>query len=551
MPPTPANYAQRVGRAGRGPRAWYAIGVVWCDDGRSHDMFFFQQPEETRLMLSGQVLSPQMNVTNPSIVRRHLFAAVLQDRLGHGTVRKQFSGNPEALLAGLPANLLCKFSECLDCVRELQESLGPYLRQGLTRQEWYSSGLAPDYGFRHDEVKLILEDPEEKDGPTRSVLTGEISKRPPEEAVTVWYPDRPVATPMGLMRIERGYPDSKDVFQVNVDGREIKVQKCLSFRVKREEGFVGSGDRMPNYNVRVEFQVEQLDHAGENLEWISWFDVQSGKLTMVNFGPSRPDSDIQMKPNSEDPWGFQAYCDGFLVCFDADVLGKTGVASLACVLDHAVQRYFRINDSDLLLLDRFTCGRVPPPFKGLLLADVAGRGVVDMARLSRDFRCVLQAAFHRLTACHCEAGCFRCLRTYATNRFATIATRETAVRLVAAMLGIDKWHPPLPQDPFALARRGSQAIVTVNLHGNVVRWGSPKATGEIWVGPGEDEKRALRAGLVAALRSFVPEYSSELILRTNRPYFGRLIEGLQKKKPDFADLELFFLLLAFRNVRSR
>jgi ATP-dependent helicase YprA (DUF1998 family) len=67
VPPTPANYVQRAGRAGR--RADSAALVVTFAQRRSHDLTHFDEP--TR-MVDGHVDPPRIRLENSTIVRRHL-----------------------------------------------------------------------------------------------------------------------------------------------------------------------------------------------------------------------------------------------------------------------------------------------------------------------------------------------------------------------------------------------------------------------------------------------------------------------------------------------
>jgi hypothetical protein len=67
VPPTPANYAQRSGRAGRGGQP--ALVVAFCSEGSSHDQYFFRQPA---LMVAGAVAPPRLELGNEELVRAHI-----------------------------------------------------------------------------------------------------------------------------------------------------------------------------------------------------------------------------------------------------------------------------------------------------------------------------------------------------------------------------------------------------------------------------------------------------------------------------------------------
>lgn len=67
VPPTPANYAQRSGRAGRSGDP--ALVVTYCATGNAHDQYYFRRP---KLMVSGSVTPPRLDLTNESLVRSHI-----------------------------------------------------------------------------------------------------------------------------------------------------------------------------------------------------------------------------------------------------------------------------------------------------------------------------------------------------------------------------------------------------------------------------------------------------------------------------------------------
>lgn len=72
VPPTPANYVQRAGRAGRRKDSAAYI-LTYCGTG-SHDYTYYSEPEK---MISGVINPPYFDVLNKKIIIRHLMATSL------------------------------------------------------------------------------------------------------------------------------------------------------------------------------------------------------------------------------------------------------------------------------------------------------------------------------------------------------------------------------------------------------------------------------------------------------------------------------------------
>lgn len=80
VPPTPAKYAQRSGRAGR--QGQPGLIVIYCGAVNSHDQYFFHHREE---MVSGSVCPPKLDITNEALLKAHVQAVWLtQVRLSLG-----------------------------------------------------------------------------------------------------------------------------------------------------------------------------------------------------------------------------------------------------------------------------------------------------------------------------------------------------------------------------------------------------------------------------------------------------------------------------------
>jgi hypothetical protein len=74
IPPTPANYAQRSGRAGRSGQA--ALIVAYCAAQSPHDQHYFSKPEA---MVSGIVRPPALGLVNRDLIEAHLHAVWLAE----------------------------------------------------------------------------------------------------------------------------------------------------------------------------------------------------------------------------------------------------------------------------------------------------------------------------------------------------------------------------------------------------------------------------------------------------------------------------------------
>jgi hypothetical protein len=74
IPPTPANYAQRSGRAGRSGQA--ALVVSYCAAQSPHDQYYFERPER---MVNGYVRPPAIELANRDLIEAHLHAVWLAE----------------------------------------------------------------------------------------------------------------------------------------------------------------------------------------------------------------------------------------------------------------------------------------------------------------------------------------------------------------------------------------------------------------------------------------------------------------------------------------
>lgn len=75
VPPSPSNYAQRSGRAGRSGQA--ALVMVYCSNFSAHDRHYFKHSTQ---MVAGTVTAPRIDLINQELLQSHLNASILTRR---------------------------------------------------------------------------------------------------------------------------------------------------------------------------------------------------------------------------------------------------------------------------------------------------------------------------------------------------------------------------------------------------------------------------------------------------------------------------------------
>ena len=137
VPPTPANYAQRSGRAGRSGQA--ALVVTYCASQSPHDQWYFKHSSD---MVSGAVVTPSLDLSNKDLIDSHLMAvwfAAAKCRINSAiseVIDIETYEMKDEIKAALARPSLA--DEALEGVRDLTSSLSSYLSP--EKAPWYSEG---------------------------------------------------------------------------------------------------------------------------------------------------------------------------------------------------------------------------------------------------------------------------------------------------------------------------------------------------------------------------------------------------------------------------
>ncbi len=236
IPPTPANYAQRSGRAGRGGQP--ALVFSYCSTGSSHDQYFFQHPD---MMVSGAVSPPRLDLANEDLLRSHVYAIWLAaSGLALGESLKDL-----LVLAGDEPTLALREEVCtalrdLTTRRVAEQRAGAVLRTLQAeledgRTQWYAPNWLAD---QLEHIEQSFENACER---WRGLYRAAQAQRDRQNAV-IRDASRPDADKKQARRLRTEAESQLELLTASSTSERIEFSEFYSYRYFASEGF------LPGYN---------------------------------------------------------------------------------------------------------------------------------------------------------------------------------------------------------------------------------------------------------------------------------------------------------------
>lgn len=492
VPPAPANYAQRAGRAGRGQDGGHSLIVTVCSDRNPSDMIYYQDP---RRMIDGVVSPPAFNAHNLKAAVEHANAMALAGHVSdEARFRQRISEideDPE------------RFAEEIEGVIDVPLDVGEHLRNKLCSSAvkaldvpaasrassfeqflYNQTNLMPDFAFRDDQVFVCSEDGlrRAKDiGARRFTDDIVISSRDPELAAYMFVPGQQVHMAGDVFTI-LAYGEYESRPEEGLAWDEARVYRA--FAARKDELFADKRPRLLRQDIVCE--LDRIDR-GRNFKAVLWAGYsRHAQLVIGNRGglgadPSPGSGFLDELTGQRFIIEYPMERETLAFGFERDVCGDPLLyisASLAIL--KGIKSMYRLDDSEIgMLADADFAPSHDSPLPGsdrvayVALYDATGNNCLPLEDIytGLDSMELFAEAYGILASCDCGGrGCHGCLRGYESRPWAGQIDVESAIMFLKYLIGEGKFSPslspvderPVPDITLEVTIRGNQIELRCN-----------------------------------------------------------------------------------------
>lgn len=549
VPPSPANYAQRAGRAGRRENR-AALIITFCRNGQSHDDYYFDHPTE---LINGVVSPPRFDPFKWSIVQKHVNAVVLTEHLHSRDALEHALSQFDMTVGRRTAELIATFGEWIEAhlhepvVSEECRPLIDKLRRhtGGMQSFCYNSGLFPDYGFRRDEVFVF----NVRDEPQVEALSHLSSPEASELAITQRPPEMAYRTLVPGATIYAG----GEIYTLLEKGK-YKTLKSGSTRPRRSYELLYAVVKAEPDRDKITEKYQVITLFDDRLSYSNWGGVlqvaysPACNLMFVNGGLKTGGEELGDREAASGGFdiAYQLKREALILAFDSMVCHKDEVRlSLLSALYHSVMARAGLAEGELgLLLDLKPTSRETTGRWFAALYDKSGNHSVMLDEAYNNFQSIIETADQGMRSCECVAGCYECLKSYSTSYLGHSIDKSVALMFTGYLLGQSRFDPSIGPMKETVLQPDMELYVSLQGQEIVVMTGSARYS-EYIQGHQND---ALFTAIAEAIHSQHRPHMRTARIATPLSYLANALSGGRVKKGRAAFERLQLQLLRFSVV---
>lgn len=476
FPPSPANYAQRAGRAGRGVQNRLATIVVLSSAEDSHDEYYYANPEK---MIDGAITPPQFTLINFALLASHIYAylsaesenplTLTQPIVLREYIRNFMDRDPLHLREELSQEDFARFTEYL--YKDSQKIATRLRKYELTSvEECYRLGIFPDYGFRRDGLPLMKQDSIPQYEDEEEVLT----VREAEDAVRKLVPGRIVFCGGKAVKVDENQPDQSFQTQYAPDGKAFRIYNQVVADEKNLIQIEKKRDPDSRYKVSrildMKKPLEALEMHGPAFCRI--YLVRQGTLLFINEG--------KLKAGEKEPqpledargtyrFGTNLERDGLLIHFADHILPPNMKANLLAVLLRCIPDCFDLDDNELRVAKYVQLhpqpSSEPREWSSFFIYGQDESDLVPFERIFEHLDKLLKNALHTLRTCSCNGeGCYLCLFSLNSRSLSGRISPQKAINTVSIFLRESLLKPHLATAKSVMGQ--ADITLSISLSGN-------------------------------------------------------------------------------------
>jgi superfamily II DNA or RNA helicase len=461
-PPTPANYAQRAGRAGRGKKR-DAIIVTFCSADNTHDTYAFRNPQT---VIDGRVAPPAFNPTNAEILKKHINAFALRHHLKNGDLLQQFRFEVDRVYCDQISQMQALFGNWFDYaeyLNEFKQLLERIVRETDGRRVanyCYREGIFPDYGFRRDQVIAVAVE-------NRDQISAEqpfdwkdfaLTTRDTEQAFRFFVPDHVIYVAGEV------YKTLNDgIYELLSDG----ARQYSCFFAEKEVRFAQQRKERKHLDLRQHF-TPTIPNLAELRGVLAIGYTEECILSFRNHGVRRPRQGSSAS-ETQTLIGYDLKREAVVLRFDSFICNDMLRNSLTAVLAREINRRYGLADGELRVMLEAKPPSEPDNSRWIytLLYDNDGNNNLPLRNIFQEFNIIVRSAYEQLLSCNCKTdGCYRCIRSYSTQYFDATLSKDRALMFTGYLSGERRFEPSVL--PFVPTHPSIDLVLTIRQQKNEI-----------------------------------------------------------------------------------